>query len=129
MTDTKTHFDDKLTITGPSEVMGDWWVLERESHDGRDWIEPTGPNSGGLRCSSRLDPSADVEGPAEQWLSIAEALENGQDAFFKRCAVRWKDGLASITSPRNSSRDAWVTQATARHLASEIRRKLKGTTP
>lgn len=102
------------------ENMGDWYVIEREEHDGREWLEQTGPNSAALRCSSRFS-DADVEGTSFEMLAIADAITARSGAHFKRCAVRATGEDVEFWSPRNSQTHGWCTIAEARALAEEIR--------
>lgn len=107
-----------------SEATVDWYTIERVEHDGRKWLESTGPGSMALRYSGRIS-DADVEGTAEEMLAIAVAIEQHENVSFKRCAIGWaSDGTAELMSPRNSMRPARITADDAKHLAAEIRRVL-----
>jgi hypothetical protein len=102
------------------EVLGDWYVIELAEHDGKQWLERTGQNISALRCSSRLS-DADIEGTAEQMLSIAEAIEARGSAHHRRCAVSVYGDRVTLCSPRNSQRDGVCTLAEADALAALIR--------
>jgi len=100
--------------------MGDWFVIERAEHDGRQWLERTGPVRMALRCSSRFS-DADVEGTAAEMLAIAEAIEKRGDAYFRRCSVRVEGERVFFASPRNSTTEGECSLAEADDLAREIR--------
>lgn len=92
--------DVELTIT-KSDGLSNWYLIERKEHDGRVWLERTGPNSGALMCSSRIG-NADVEGTLEEMLELARAIMEGGEKSFRRCAaVTVPDGVL-FYSPRNS---------------------------
>lgn len=106
-----------------SDVMDDWYLIERAEHDGRKWFEETGPNTSVLRCSSRFS-DADVEGQACEMLEIAEAIERRSRVSFKRCAVDARTEPVRFRSPRNSREDGEVSYAEAADLAAQIRATL-----
>lgn len=114
----------KLTIR-KSDDLGDWYVIERAEHDGRQWMESTGPNSATLRCSSRFS-DADVEGYATEMLAIAVTIELRSRVLFRRCAVDATTEPVRFWSPRNSQIDGEVTLAEAVALAKEIRTVVAG---
>jgi len=101
------------------ESMGDWWVIERAEHDGRTWMEQTGPNSMALRTSSRFS-DADVEGTASEMLEIAEAIRARGTFRAKRCSVDATGPEVRFSSPRNSSHDGTTSIAFADELAGLI---------
>lgn len=112
----------KLTIRH-CDWMGDWYVIERAEHDGREWTEQTGPNSYALRTSARFS-DADVEGDASEMLAIADAIERRDGVHFKRCSVNVDHDRVFFSSPRNSTYDGECSLAEADDLAAEIRRVL-----
>lgn len=119
----------KLTIR-KSEMLGDWYVIERAEHDGREWLETIGPNAQALRCSSRFS-DADVEGTASDMLEIAAAIEKRGSFSAKRCAVLIvpatafsMNATAEFWSPRNSRARGAVTLAEADELAALIRKEV-----
>lgn len=113
----------KLTLT-KHDAMGDWYLIERAEHDGREWLEQTGPNIVTAMRSSRFS-DADVEGVAIEMKAIAEAIEKRGGASFKRCAVGVGPyGKVEFWSPRNSQKPGVVTLAEADDLARQIREML-----
>lgn len=120
--------DVKLTLQ-KCDVPGfdDWYLIERAEHDGREWIEDTGPSSDAYQCSERVS-DADVEGTAQEMRDIAEGIRKREPVSFKRCSVRFtKRGgvdVALFSSPRNSQADGVVPLARADELATEITTKL-----
>jgi hypothetical protein len=107
-----------------SDVLGDWWLIERADHDGSEWFEPTEYGTA-YRKSSRLG-RADIEGSAYEMRAIASAIEAGVSEGFKRCAVEWLPDGAVFSSPRNSNDDTVrVTHENARDLAAQIRSALE----
>jgi len=106
-----------------SAHMGDWYLIERAEHDGRQWLERTAPGCMAFRCSSRIS-DADVEGPAEEMLAIADAIEQRDSVSFRRCAVRVVGDRVFFSSPRNSQRDGETSLAYADELVAQIRREL-----
>lgn len=115
-------YDVALTLR-ECDGFDDWYVIERAEHDGRSWLESTGPNSMSLRCSSRFS-DADVEGTAEEMLEIAEAIETMGIVSFRRCAVDATGEHVRFHSPRNSQTDGITTSERALALAKEIREKI-----
>lgn len=91
--------------------LGDWYRIEWEEHDGRQWEEharqPTG--WGGhyhvtYHClSARLEPYTCVEGTRAQIEQLAEAVLTGMEEQFKRCAVAPHGAHFAFWSPRNSN--------------------------
>ena len=115
----------KLVIK-KSEWMEDWYLIERAEHDGRSWIEQTGPNVAALRCSSRIG-DADVEGTREEMLAIAAGIERREDVVFRRCAVMFSAGGVRFLSPRNTvDAGELCTLAEADELAGLIRGMAEG---
>ncbi len=119
--------DDRAVTLAKSDGLSDWYAIEWAEHPNKHWME---------RASSDFWPEAIyhhlcysgrigdccIEGTAAEMLAIAEAIERGKDASFKRCAVWPVPGGFSLCSPRNSQQDAQITDAQAKHLAAEIRR-------
>ena len=105
------------------EQWEDWYTIERADHDGRIWLERTGPNSSAIRCSSRFS-DADVEGTTEHMLGIAKAIRERGEYSAKRCSVLISDGKAHFCSPRNSRIDGVVSVAEADELADQIEKEL-----
>lgn len=112
-----------MELTIRKSELEDWYVIERLEHDGREWFESAGPNSMALRCSSRFS-DADVEGPGEEMLAIAAAIENRGYASFRRCAVDARAPLVRFNSPRNSTQDGVASLVEADKLAARIRELL-----
>lgn len=112
----------RLTIT-QSDVMEDWYLIERETHDGRTWLEPM-PGGGAMFMTSSRFSDADVEGHADQMLAIADAIEQRQSVRFKRCAVRVDGQRVFFCSPRNSQREGECTLEEADELVKVIRERI-----
>jgi len=102
-----------------SEGMDNWYRIERAEHDGRQWLERTGPHQMALRCSSRFS-DADVEGTAFEMRAIAQAIKARRAERFKRCAVTIDGESVAFESPRNSTVPGIVTLAEADELAHAI---------
>lgn len=102
-----------------SDWLDDWYTIELAEHEGRQWLEPTGPNSMTFMDSARISDAC-VEGTAEEMRTIAEAIKARGSASFKRCAVHVKGDLAYFRSPRNSTRDAEVPLADAEEFAGQV---------
>ena len=88
------------------ESMDDWWSL----------------TVGGI-----WPGGSSVEGPAEDWLAVAEAIETGGRASSKRCAVMIEPPGAVLWSPRNCTGPSDVrrlSKAEADALAVAIRATL-----
>jgi len=118
----------RLTLR-KSSGLDDWYVIERAEHEGKQWLEETGPGMMSLRDSARFS-DADVEGTRAEMLAIAGAIEARSQARFKRCRVEVTGpGQADevlFDSPRNSTKEGRVTLVEADELAKEIRKKLDG---
>lgn len=106
-----------------SDWMEDWWILEREEHDGREWFERVGPNATALCMSSRIG-NADVEGSAREWKEIAAAIRARGGTSSKRCAAWCKPEGVYLSSPRNSIEPTLVDYASADLLAERIEQAL-----
>lgn len=104
--------------------VDDWYTIERREHENKSEIRHI-PEWGcmGLFYSGRIS-DCDVEGTAEEMLSIAKAIEERGSFSAKRCAVSIDGDKAAFHSPRNSMRDGVVSLADADALAAEIRAKL-----
>jgi hypothetical protein len=90
-------------ILKKSDWLTDWYVIERAEHDGRQWLEETGPHSSRFMLSSRIVPSYCVEGPSGEMIELARCILNKEDCSFNRCAVAFKRNKVQIWSPRNYS--------------------------
>jgi hypothetical protein len=99
-----------------SDSLDDWYTIERAQHEGRQWLEPTGPNSMQFMDSARISDAC-VEGTAAEMREIAQAIKARGSASFKRCAVRVAGERAYFCSPRNSTTDAEVPLADADEFA------------
>lgn len=99
--------------------LDDWWLIERAEHDGRQWLERTGPNSMALRCSSRIT-NADIEGTSLEMLAVAGAIVGRIQIAFKRVGVNVTAEGVELWSPRNSTYRCRVPYARAMALADEI---------
>lgn len=106
-----------------SENLDDWYLIQRAEHDGRVWMERTGPNIVSFMVSARFS-DADVEGSAQEMLDIAHAIRRRGSESHKRCAVRINGGNAYFKSPRNSTHEGVCTLAEADELALEIEKRL-----
>jgi hypothetical protein len=103
-----------------SDFSDDWYVIERAEHDGREWLQKTGPNIMAFMRSARIS-DADVEGTLSEMKEIGQAIENRSEASFKRCSVRIDGERAFFDSPRNSTREGECSLAEADELAALIR--------
>jgi hypothetical protein len=116
--------DANLTINFLEDFGGDWWVLERVEHDGRTWEEVVHtPNWGTTHyfcMSRRLTPRSDIEGPADHWLDVADAIVKKRDEVYKRCAVELRpDGNWHLYSPKQGD-EGIITDRAAAYLADQI---------
>jgi hypothetical protein len=84
-----------------SDVLPDWYVIERKYHSGYEGWEKDSENSYRLVMASRIS-DASVEGSLEEMKSIANAIITRTDAHFKRCAVESRGDVVFFYSPRNS---------------------------
>lgn len=107
-----------------SDMLDDWYLIERKHHDGESWFEPTEYGCS-YQASARIS-DADVEGHAHEMLGIATAIEERSTFNAKRCAVWFEGGRVCFSSPRNSQTPGTVTLEDADNLAREIREKLEG---
>jgi hypothetical protein len=114
--------NETLTLRSSAE-FDDWYLIERKEHDGREWLEPTGPNSMSVRRSARIS-DADIEGTGDEMRAIARAITARADYSEKRCAAEADGERVYLWSPRNSTRRAVVPFAIADALADEIRAAL-----
>lgn len=102
-----------------SDYFDDWYTVERAEHEGRRWLEPTGPNCMRLMDSGRISDAC-VEGTAGEMRELAMAIKARGEADFKRCAVRVEGENAYFCSPRNSSVDGVVPLVDADAFADEV---------
>lgn len=104
-----------------SDVLDDWYTIERVEHDGRMWSEPTRYGSR-LCLSSRLEPYTCVEGTPAEMARIANAIRQGDGFHAKRCAVEPDEETTGflLWSPRNSEDRALVSREHALQLATDI---------
>lgn len=105
-------------VLNKSNSLDDWYVVERAEHEGRTWLEPTGPNSMKLMNSARISDAC-VEGTAEEMRQIAKAIKARGSASFNRCAVHIDGERAYFRSPRNSTVDAEIPLADADEFADQ----------
>ena len=106
-----------------SDNLDDWYTIERLEHDGRTWMEPM-PGGASFMMSARPSDAC-IEGTSEEMLSIAYAINRGEEAKFKRCAATVNyDGNYNLWSPRNSMQPEVVTLEEAKELADDIIAKL-----
>lgn len=104
-----------------SEWLDDWYLIVKAEHDGREWMERTGPNSSRFMCSERISDAC-VEGSEEEMLGIAQAIKLRERRSFGRCAVAFLSDGVHFWSPRNSSEDGVVSVEEADELADQILR-------
>jgi hypothetical protein len=102
----------QLTVV-KSEHMGDWFCIEWAAgdHDGREWLEPTEYGHKFMRSARPSD--ACIEGPADEMLALANAIEAREAVEFRRCAVEVRGETVDLWSPRNSQTPAQVSLAVA----------------
>ena len=104
-----------------SAWLDDWYLIVKAEHDGREWMERTGPNSSRFMCSERISDAC-VEGSEEEMLGIAQAIKLRERGSFGRCAVAFLSDGVHFWSPRNSSEDGVVSVEEADELADQILR-------
>lgn len=107
-------------VLSKSEHMDDWYTIVRAEHDGREWMEETGPNSYRFMMSERLSPESCIEGSGDEMLELAHAIKRRGTARFKRCAVHFDADGAHFSSPKNSERDAVVPVENAEEFAAQV---------
>lgn len=111
-------------------TIGGWYTLERRDHTNERVTVRTEYGSA-LTYSGRIVPDlmSCVEGTANEWLAIADAIERGASESFRSCeAIRTDDGYA-FCSPRNSNGNAaHLTLDAARRVAANIRETIDLTT-
>lgn len=107
------------------EDLGDWYTIVRAEHDGREWMERTGPNSQRFMMSERLSPEACIEGNGAEMLELARAIKRRGTARFKRCAVHFESDGAHFSSPKNSEKDAVVSVEEADAFAEQVLSQLE----
>lgn len=111
-------------ILNKVEDIDNWYTIIRAVHDGKEWIERTGPNSMSFRCSERLadDGSACIEGHAEEMLAIAKAIKEKSMTYFKRVAVIYhgdENGFY-FWSPKNSREKVLISVEDSKGLMQQI---------
>ena len=106
-----------------SDVMDDWYTIEKVEHDGRQEFIRTGSNSESFFDSARISDAC-VEGTAEEMRDIARAIRSRTRTSHKRCSVYTFGGDAHFRSPRNSQCDGVVPLRYADELADQIEREL-----
>lgn len=113
--------EEVVEVSGKLVLVGDdgWFCIERAEHDGREWFEPIGENSS-MFCRSARISDADVEGPSEHMLMLAEAIRRRGRHSSKRCAVDATGDRVLLWSPRNSFVCASVSIEAADDLVSQI---------
>lgn len=117
--------DLDVALTVVAGGMDDWWLIERAEHDGTSGLERIEGGGLALWCASRIT-NADVEGFGSEMLALADAIERGAGASFKRCAaITREDGRVALSSPRNSIYSAIVPRERALELAAKIRATVK----
>jgi len=102
-----------------SEWLDDWYLIVKAEHDGRVWLEKTGPNSSRFMMSERISDAC-VEGDSEEMCWIANSIIARKGCNFCRCAVRFESDGVHFWSPRNSSFDGIVSIEEADELANQI---------
>lgn len=98
----------------------DYFVIVREKHDGRTWLETRecdGYTCSQFMSSERLVPDACIEGPLDHATALALAIKARTSAHFKRCAVQVNDDRVLLWSPKNSSTYAEVPLSVADAMA------------
>lgn len=108
-----------------SDFLDDWYTIVRAEHDGRDWMEETGPNSARYMSSERLSPEACIEGTANEILAIANAIKSRGSAHFKRCSVVVEGGVSYFRSPKNSEHDTAIHLIEADAFAEQVFKELQ----
>ena len=103
-----------------SDILDDWYTIERAEHDGKEWWEKTGPDSSSFRMSCRIGDAC-VEGTRTEMLAIAKAILSGEFKSFRRCAVCPVADGYEFYSPRNTADPGpTIPYESAKDLAIEI---------
>lgn len=118
------RIDEELTCR-KFAVLDDWYVIERQDHDGRYWTEQREDGASVLCCSSRIT-DADIEGNCNAMARIADAIDNNGKFSAPRCAVDATGSHVFLMSPRNSTYAAIVPKDKAAALAARIRQIIDG---
>jgi len=109
-----------------SENMDDWYLIQRAEPVGVPGLRRTDYGLS-LYIPSRIT-DCDIEGHASEMVAIADAIDAGESASFRRCeAERVGDGYA-LMSPRNDERPVTITIEEAHELAKSIRAAVAGET-
>jgi hypothetical protein len=114
-------FNEELILVS-CEGMPDWWIIERARHDGRECEEYSEDGTSAFTSSSARIVNGDIEGPGYEMHAVAQAIEQGKSARFKRCQVTWTKSGYLMGSPRGGS--VLVAFGVALHLAADIRHKI-----
>lgn len=112
-----------------SEVLEDWFVIERAEHDGSRTLVPGKSDSVPhyiLQYAGRIS-DADVEGTGAEMLELAEAIERRSGYGAKRCAVEvdTEHNEVKLSSPRNSSYSGVISLDEADDLVKSIRQVVR----
>jgi hypothetical protein len=116
--------EKRVDVAGPLALVkcdgfGDWYLIERAEHDGREWLEKAEHGHRFMRSARISD--ADVEGTREEMIKLGEAIRSKSSYRAKRCAVSVvAEESAWLWSPRNSQVIAVVPLVVAETLAVEL---------
>lgn len=91
-----------------SQALSNHFLIERADHDSTVWHELSleYEDSSRYMRAARVSAEADIEGSLEEMKEIARGIRYKYDVRFKRCALKWHEGLGHLCSPRNS--DGWT---------------------
>jgi hypothetical protein len=104
-------------------ISEDWYSIVRAEHDGREWYENNG-NYTQYMLSKRLVPNACIEGNSYEMKELAKAIRSRTDLSFKRCAVKFVEGVVYLYSPKNSTAPGIVSIEEVDELAIQIEKEI-----
>jgi hypothetical protein len=111
----------RLKKSFPEDESADWYSIIRKEYIPTDWWEQSEPMSSKYCNSERLIPNdACIEGTKEEMIAIAKAIKNKESVSFKRCAVRFDRQGYYFCSPRNSRKEAFISDEDALEFANEV---------
>lgn len=85
-----------------SDFLDDWYVIERAHHEGRQWLERTGPNMMKLMDSARISDAC-LEGGGEQMLAIARAIKRVPLRRSSAAPSAWMEAAPTFTARETAS--------------------------
>lgn len=122
MTDTRT--EEAFVFEGPIVCesipwMDSYFVISKRDHEHMKWYETRGYCK--VICLSSRISDCCVEGPADEMLAIANAIEKRTSVSFNRCECIHVEGGFEFSSPRNSKYPVLIPYEFVLPLAENIR--------